>query len=72
MVKPLSAASLGSKLRIYWWLLTSSGWLFLLYFRFASRQAVANEKSPHSRVSRMYDSVMDSCDMEMEFASRPR
>ena len=51
MVSPLSAASLGSKLMIYWWLLISPCWVFLPYLRFASRQAVANEKSPHSRVS---------------------
>ena len=53
---PLSAASLGSKLMIYWWLLISPCWVFLPYLRFASRQAVANEKSPHSRVSSRYDS----------------
>ena len=36
---------------IYWWLLISPCWVFLPYLRFASRQAVANEKLPHSRVS---------------------
>ena len=36
--------------------LISSRWVFLPHLRFASRQAVANEKSPHSRASSRYDS----------------
>lgn len=42
--------------RHIWWVFTSSRPPFLPYLRLAIRQAIANEDSPHSRVSSRYES----------------
>ena len=41
---------------VIWWVFTSSRLPFLPYLRLAIRQAIANEDSPHSRVSSRYES----------------